>query len=294
MRHNIILPLVLHILWSSTLFANVGFNHSIDEMPSIFQQLSKRVFMVHSDRHRSAIGTAFLVFNDGRKSVFITARHVLYDVHPKQLKDMVTRLSLHQGGYWESGVNSRLTSEYSVRPTEIGALQDVTPDWKFSGRASDIGYFIANSHPDSPLVNLEMSLGKSLKHQAIQYLKIKNYILGYPALQHRDEAGSWVQSMRISLSQGEILHREDKNKKFILHSTADSRGGSSGSPVFTEDGQLIGVLSGGGKSDRYVSYRNGMNSAIVPVDYVRSMIGNLLLKRRTNMASSAMCLWFYR
>jgi hypothetical protein len=122
----------------------------------------------------------------------------------------------------------------------------VTPDWKLSGRASDIGYFIADSHPDSPLVNLEISLGRSLKNQTLVYQKIKNYILGYPALQHRDEAGSRIESMRISLSHGEILHRENKNKKFILHSTADSRGGSSGSPLFTEDGQLIGVLSGGG------------------------------------------------
>lgn len=274
--------------------ANEGFIHDPTNMPPIFQELSQRVFMVYSSKDRRPIGTAFLVFNDGKSSVFITARHVLYSLHPRQLKENLTRLSLHQSAYWQSGVHSFLRSEYSVSPTEMGALQDSTPDWKLSGRASDVGYFIADSHPNMPLLSLETTLGHSIKHDASPYQKRKNYILGYPALEHRDEAGSRIQSMQISLSQGDIFHFENKNKKFIVHSTADSRGGNSGGPVYSETGQLLGVLSGGPMAKGYVPYKNDMNSAIAPVDYVRSMIGHLLLGRKTNMASSKMCHWFYQ
>lgn len=274
--------------------ANEGFVHDLKDMPPLFQKLSERVFMVHSTQYQRPIGTAFLVFNDGEKAVFVTARHVLYSLHPKQLKDVLPHLSLHQAAYWQSGVNSFMQSSYNVVPTEIGALQDSTPDWKFSGSASDIGYIISDSNPNLPLVHLNESLGVSIKNKVGPYQKIKNYILGYPSLNHRDETGSRIQTMQISFSHGDILHKENKNRKFMLHSTADSREGNSGSPVFNEYGQLLGVLSGGPVSKGYVPYNRGMNSSIAPVDYVRSMIGNLLLQRTKNMASSKMCQWFYR
>lgn len=293
MHHLFFVLLLSCLLLTPASRANEGFVHDLSQMPPIFQGLTQRVFMVYSSKDQRAIGTAFLVFNDGTRAVFVTARHVLYNLHPKQLKDRLSQLSLHQSAYWQSGVHSFLRSEYDVFPTEIGALQDNTSDWKLSGRASDIGYFITDSHPKMPLLDLDQSIGKSIKRQASPYQKRKNYILGYPALYHRDEAGSLIQSMQISLSQGDIFHFENKNKKFIVHSTADSRGGNSGGPVYSETGQLLGVLSGGPMAKGYVPYRNGMNSAIVPVDYVRSMIGNILLGRRTNMASSKMCHWFY-
>ena len=53
-------------------------------------------------------------------------------------------------------------------------------------------------------------------------------------------------------------------------------------PVFSSEGVLLGILSGGGKSNDYVQYPL-MNSRIVPIDYLKIHLGNYLMKRKSNL-----------
>ena len=195
--------------------------------------------------------------------------------------DFLTDLVLLQRASWQNGVNADLKYKSQLKVEELSALTADTQDWRLSGSAVDVGLIKAESNSSLPIVSLK-NLGTSIQNKVGSMNKERHFILGYPITYFKDEYGSRIATTQLSLSSGDISYEVSKGEKFVLESTADSRGGNSGSPVFSKDGLLLGILSGGGKSNGYVQYPM-MNSRIVPIDYLKIHLGNYLMKRKSNI-----------
>jgi V8-like Glu-specific endopeptidase len=248
-------------------------------MPKAMQEQADRVFMVFSKKMNQPIGTAYLVYNDGKTTLFSTARHVIMPGAIQTWSEYLTDLVLLQKASWQNGVNTELNYKTKLKVEELSALAADTKDWQFSGSAVDVGLIKAESNPDLPLVSLK-NLGSSIRNRTRKL----HFILGYPITYFKDGTGSRIAKTQLSLSSGEVSYEVAQGEKFVLESTADSRSGNSGSPVFSIEGQLLGILSGGGKSNGYVKFPL-MNSKIVPIDYLKIHLGNYLMKRKSNIVS---------
>lgn len=280
---------------SKQVWAVEGFAHDKETFaPAQIKDHADRIFMVYSRSKKQPRGTAYLIHNDGKRALFITARHVLFPDKPKDLPFILRDLSLHKNGSWQNGVNDHFTSDLSLTPNEVGAIQDGPNVWGEEKLRNDIGYFVTPSSPDLPLVSLKtIGASKVSKFEIEDMYSIKHFVLGYPVLYHIDDAGSKIASIKLSLSRGEYLRAKSANYKVLFESTADSRSGNSGSPVFTQKGELLGFLVGGGISNGYL--KNGeMNSKIVPIDYAKTMLGNLLLNRKSKISKATTCSVFYQ
>lgn len=250
-------------------------------MPLAMQGQVDRVFVVFSKKLNQPVGTAYLVYNDGKTTLFSTARHVIVPGAIKTWSDYLTDLVLLQRASWQNGVNADLKYKTKLQVEELSALTADTQDWRLSGSAVDVGLIKAGSGPGLPIVSLK-NLGTSIRNTIGSMNKERHFILGYPITYFKDENGSRIATTQLSLSSGDISYEMPKGEKFVLESTADSRSGNSGSPVFSKDGLLLGILSGGGKSNDYVQYPL-MSSRIVPIDYLKIHLGNYLMKRRSNI-----------
>lgn len=262
--------------------ANFGFVTDFNQMPKAMQNQASRVFMVFSKKKDQPVGTAYLIHNDGVTALFATAKHVILKPEIQRWSDDLDDLTLLQKARWQNGVDAKLTHEMQLKVDQLSVLTGQTKDWKFSGDASDVGLIKTASSPQLPMVNLD-NLGFSIRNKMGSLNKKQHFILGYPVL-YVEENGSKFATVQLSLSLGQVSQEVPKREKFLLESTADSRSGNSGSPVFSSEGQLLGILSGGGRPRDYVRYPL-MNSRIVPIDYLKIHLGNYLLKRKSNILS---------
>lgn len=259
--------------------ANFGFQTDFEQMSPAMQVQADRVFMVFSKKLNQPVGTAYLVYNDGKTTLFSTARHVIMPGAIQTWSDYLTDFVLLQKASWQNGVNANIKYKTELKVEELSALVSETKDWQFSGAAADVGLIKAESKPELPRVGLK-NLGSSIRNR----IGKQHFILGYPITYFKDETGSRIAKTQLSLSSGEVSYQVAQGEKFVLESTADSRSGNSGSPVFSSEGQLLGILSGGGKSNGYVKFPL-MNSKIVPIDYLKIHLGNYLMKRKSNIVS---------
>lgn len=275
----ILFAFALHFPWP--VLANFGFQTNPEQMPPAIQQQKDRVFMVYSQKLNQPVGTAYLIYNDGVTALFATARHVILREGIQHWGETLNDLVLLQKGQWKNGVNGNLAHTLKIIANEFSVLIEETKDWKLSGSSSDVGLIKAGSNPSLPKVSLK-NLGMSVRNKIGSLNKKEHFILGYPVTHDKDENGSRIAKVQLSLSSGDISYEVPKGEKYVLESTADSRIGNSGSPVFTSEGELLGILSGGGKAHDYVKYPL-MNSRIVPIDYLKIHLGNYLMKRKLNI-----------
>ena len=145
-------------------WANMGFQTNLEQMPRAIQQQAERVFVVFSKKLNQPVGTAYLVYNDGKTTLFSTAKHVIVPGTIQTWSENLTDLVLLQRVSWQNGLNASLKLSLKLNVEELSALVADTKDWRLSGAAADVGLIKAKSNPNLPIVSLK-NLGLSVRNK---------------------------------------------------------------------------------------------------------------------------------
>lgn len=261
--------------------ASQGFHDDLEGLPKLIQRWSTRTYMVYSEEKKTPVGSAFLVHGDHHSGLhFITAKHVAdHCVGPGTC-------SLRLGGMWDASTREQvIPPQITLSVIDNNLFETENPNWKVGlVTAGDMAHFRTEFHPDVAPANIQ-DLGLPVLATlpaAVAYQR-HHYVLGYPYLARRPSLRDLPSSTQMQLrwSEGDFIEKQKKGPKYELHTDADSLGGNSGGPVINEDGTLLGILYGGPTGD-YVGFPK-LFSYVVPIDNVRYLIGDLLLKKKNHI-----------
>jgi len=262
--------------------ARRGFHDYLEALPKPVLSWAARTYMVYSEFEKQPVGTAFLVHTNPAGLHFITARHVAY--HCAGLGSC----TLRWGGMWSAISREQvIPADVTLPVIDNEVFETENPNWKQAIlTAGDMAYFRAEPNSGVPPASIQdVGLPVLPILPATTAYQRHHYVLGYPYLARRPSLKDQPSSREIRLrwSEGDFMRKQPKGAKFDVYTDADSLGGNSGGPVIHEDGTLLGILYGGPNSYEYIGYP-AFYSYVVPIDHVRILIGDLLLKKQNHIS----------
>ena len=276
--------LILFLLYSiSPSFAKEGFSTDFTKVNSMVNNWGRHTLMVFSETGQGPVGTAFLIYNKNDIAYFVSAKHVSNFCKTPNV------CSLRWGTPWTAHLplgSIEYVSKIKLPVTGIAQFKPAGREWYASNYLTDISIFRTTSIPELPSIDLN-SVGPMINIPFGIVKDVRHFIIGYPYLAARTslktEADSRIVQLRISegatirtVAKTDVALNDDA--KFIIVSDADSLGGNSGGPVIEETGQLLGVLVGG-PNIKNLEYSSLDYSYVTPINYIKYMLGDILLGR---------------